>query len=231
MIYGTFGETGMNLKAEQERTLAAPVMRANLLLRGMYLMMDILYGRKRSLAKFRVVEMLARYPYQAWEYVSYSRVTGVFLRGRAVADGEIAELNRIVELGRKAQDNEQLHLALIEEIMARKGMKQGLVFPPFVPALMALGYRLLSRALYLLKPEWSFSMNARFESHAEHEYMRLVREHPEWETERAESRYFGSGYEAQPTLADLFRRIGLDERDHMRESMEEYERLTARPLK
>jgi hypothetical protein len=31
-------------------------------------------------------------------------------------------------------------------------------------------------------------------------------------------------------MADLFRRIGLDERDHMTESIEEYERLTGQTL-
>jgi hypothetical protein len=31
-------------------------------------------------------------------------------------------------------------------------------------------------------------------------------------------------------MADLFRRIGLDERDHMMESMEEYERITGKEL-
>lgn len=67
-------------------------------------------------------------------------------------------------------------------------------------------------------------MNAAFESHAEHEYMKIVQEHPEWENEQIESEYF-EFYPKQKSMADLFRRIGLDERDHMYHSLEGMERM------
>ena len=94
---------------------------------------------------------------------------------------------------------------------------------------MTLGYFWLTTVMYRIRPEWSFAMNARFESHAEHQYMLLAQVHPEWEDEPLDSAYF-EHYPKQASLADLFRRIGLDERDHMHASMEEYERITGQVL-
>ena len=58
--------------------------------------------------------------------------------------------------------------------------------------------------------------------------MRRVLRSP-WEAEAVESHGFRH-YPKQDSMAALFRRIGLDERDHMNESREEYERLTGREL-
>ena len=70
-------------------------------------------------------------------------------------------------------------------------------------------------------------MNAAFESHAEHEYMMLVKENPGWEEGEVQSCFF-EYYPKQKSLCDLLRRIALDERDHMNHSLEEVERLTKR---
>lgn len=70
-------------------------------------------------------------------------------------------------------------------------------------------------------------MNAAFESHAEHEYMLYAQEHPEFEEELVESIWFAH-YPKQKTVADLIRRVGLDERDHMNHSLDEIKRLTQR---
>ena len=37
--------------------------------------MDFLYGRGRTLSKFKVLEVIARVPYQAWEHVAYIALT------------------------------------------------------------------------------------------------------------------------------------------------------------
>ena len=219
----------IDLKAEQEKTLQTPAMKANIILKSMYFMMDLVYGTERSLPKFKVIEILARYPYWAWENGSYHRLSRRYATS-SYAEKEVSEQDlRHIEFGRNAQDNEQWHLMLVEDIMRQKKITQNWLMSCVVPRCMTLGYLFLTRILYRMKPEWSFAMNARFESHAEHEYMHLVEEHPEWEEEPAESRYF-EYYPKQETLADLFRRIGLDERDHMTASMEEYERLTERTL-
>jgi hypothetical protein len=218
-----------DLKAEQEKTVQTPKLRANIILRTMYVTMDLIYGAKPSLPKFKVIEILASYPYRAWENGSYNRLSRRYAKARFTDPVPSQQDLRHIELGRASQDNEQWHLMLIEDIMRQKGIEQNWVMACLMPRCMMFGYLVLTRLMYRLKPDWSFAMNARFESHAEHEYMNLVQAHPEWEDEPVESQYF-EYYPKQKTMADLFRRIGLDERDHMNESREEYERLTGKVL-
>src|SRR2546428_572597 len=42
---------------------------------ALFLTMDLLYGRRRHLSKFKVLEVIARVPYQAWEHVAYIAIT------------------------------------------------------------------------------------------------------------------------------------------------------------
>ena len=70
----------------------------------------------------------------------------------------------------------------------------------------------------MIKPAWSYSLNADFEDHAEHEYMEFVKENPRLETEPFESD-FKNDYGNFENLGDLFRRIGVDERLHKEESL------------
>ncbi len=219
----------LDLKAEQEVTLQTPVMKANIILRSMYLMMDILYGFKRTLPKFKVIELLARQPYWAWELGGYNLITRKYASPKFTKKEDTDYALRHIDMGRKSQDNEQWHLTIIEDIMRQQGVEQGWIKGTLMPRLMVLNYILLEKVMYRFKPEWSFAMNARFESHAEHEYMHLVQEHPEWEDQAVETAYF-ERYPRQSSMANLFRRIGLDERDHMTESKEEYERITGREL-
>ncbi len=219
----------VDLVVEQEKTLESPAMRANIFLRLMYWAMDVVYGRGRSLFKFKSIEVLARYPYQAWENSSYHRLTRQYARRRYTNKADSDNLLHLIDLGRKSQDNEQWHMVIIEDIMRQKRARQGWFRAYLVPRVLALAYLGFTRLMYGVSPKWSFSMNARFESHAEHEYMLMAKEHPEWEDEPVASEYFE--YYPQPAnLADLFRQIGLDERRHKEESMKEYERLAGRPL-
>ena len=219
----------VDLKREQKKTLQTPVMRANPILKMMYLAMDLVYGRGRSLMKFKSIEILARYPYEAWENSSYHRLTRKYARPSYTRKESSDDLIRLIELGRKSQDNEQWHMVIIEDVMRQKGVKQGWFRTFFIPRFLAFGYLGLTRLMYGLNPKWSFSMNAKFESHAEHEYMKMVKEHPEWENEPVETEYF-QYYPRQANMAELFRRVGLDERVHMEESLKEYTRLTGKTL-
>ena len=63
----------------------------------------------------------------------------------------------------------------------------------------------------------AFLFNAEFEDHAEHVYAQFVKDHPEWEEQPAEGELVRQYGEVE-TWADVFRRIGLDERDHMNDS-------------
>ena len=43
--------------------------------RVLFTIMDVVYGNARTLEKFRVLELVARVPYQAWENVAYVAMT------------------------------------------------------------------------------------------------------------------------------------------------------------
>src|SRR5947207_3174981 len=81
-----------------------------------------------------------------------------------------------------------------------------------------LRYSLLAWLMFLVRPEWSYRLNADFEDHAEHEYMRYVAEHPELETQDDPGAY-AAQYGRYGSLADLFRQIGHDERVHKLDSL------------
>jgi hypothetical protein len=53
------------LRLEQSKTLAEPKRRYGLLAKMLFAVMDLLYGRARSWSKFKVLEVIARVPYQA----------------------------------------------------------------------------------------------------------------------------------------------------------------------
>jgi hypothetical protein len=91
---------------------------------------------------------------------------------------------------------------------------------------MAVGYYHTAWLLFVVRPKWSYRLNADFEDHAEHEYAEFVAEHPEFDSARHESA-FATEYGAFETMADLLRQIGHDERMHKQES-ERY--LTESPL-
>src|SRR5581483_4834669 len=59
-----------DLRNEAERTRATPRRRYGPAARALFLVMDTIYGRPRSLSKFKVLEVVARVPYQAWENVA-----------------------------------------------------------------------------------------------------------------------------------------------------------------
>ena len=214
----------VDLKKEQERTLQSPVMSANIFLRILFWSIDFYYGKTRSLSKFKVVEILARYPYMAWENHSYHALTRHYSFFHWVKKQTADRHIELINLGRRSQDNEQWHLMIIEDLMRQQNMEQHWFRSVLLPNIMAIKYHIFCKILYFFSKKSAFLMNASFESHAEHEYMKMVAEHPEWEHTPVATAYF-QYYPEQKTLADLFRRIGLDERDHMFESVS-YTHLT-----
>lgn len=218
---------GSDLTAEQEKSLGTPTLPANPVLRLMIFALGVIYGSGRSLLKLKSIEILARYPYQAWENSTYHRLTRAYAR-RAYSKKNNSDYHlHIIDMSRKSQDNEQFHMMIIEDIMRQQGVRQGIFKAQIAPRVLAFFYLGFTRILYGLSPKWSFSMNARFESHAEHEYMLMAKEHPEWENQAVTTDYF-EYYPKQATLANLFRQIALDERHHKEESVREWERLSGK---
>jgi acyl-CoA-binding protein len=200
------------LVAEQRASAESPRRRYSLSAKALFAIMDSLYGEERTLEKFRVLELVARVPYQAWENVAYVAVT------HTASEPNFARrvFNR-VRSARWEQDNEQWHLLIMEELSAQRDEGSGFVRGRVIPQILAFAYYQLSWLMYAVRPAWSYRLNADFEDHAEHEYAALVDEHPEWEALPYDGQ-FTADFGDFDSLADLFRQIGYDERLHKEES-------------
>jgi hypothetical protein len=199
-----------DLVAVQAETLRTPRRRYGLGGRTLFWLMDTIYGQERRLEKFRVLELVARVPYQAWEHVAYVAITHT-----ARQPGFARRIFDRVRVARWEQDNEQWHLLILEELTA--GERRGVIRGNVVPQVLAFFYYQLSWLLYVVRPRWSYRLNADFEDHAEHEYALLVQEHPEWEDVTYQGE-FAEDFGRFDSMADLFRQIGYDERLHKLES-------------
>ncbi|WP_433326844.1 alternative oxidase [Spirillospora sp. CA-294931] len=201
------------LRAAQIETLDTPRLRYSLMARMLFKQMDLVYGRRRTLVKFTMLEFIARVPYQAWERVGYHSLS----RHRTRSDLAKRIHDRIVET-REEQDNEQWHLLILQDLVQREGHKQSFLLHRLAPWIVAFFYYHVSWLLFLVKPEWSYRLNADFEDHAEHEYMSFVAENPEFDRTPA-PRTYAEEYGAYDTVGDLLRQIGHDERVHKLDSL------------
>ena len=203
-----------SLTVEQARTLAAPRRTYGIAAKALFRTTDLIYGEPASLAKFRVLEIVARMPYQAWENVAYIAVTHTHEHpnvARRIHD-------QVVE-ARDQQDNEQWHLLIIEELLQKQGHRHRLLRDRVFPQILAFVYYQLSWLLYVVRPSFSYRLNVDFEDHAEHAYMEYVDARPELDDTPWVSD-FAADYGHHATLGDLFRQIGVDERNHKQRSLD-----------
>jgi ubiquinol oxidase len=207
------GHRMIDLRAEQQATLARPARKYSLAARLLFLGMDLLTGRLTTLAKTKLLEILASIPYREWETRQYARMT------RGYGDQQLVRrADRIVSWAREAQDNEYWHLLVISEKMKQDNVKDPWYLAAPVRFLMVQAYVLVARVAAVLNIRRAFLFNAEFEDHAEHVYARFVEDHPEWEDQQVGSALVEE-YGHMETWAEVFRRIGLDERDHMNASL------------
>ena len=208
----------IDFRKEQAATLARSRLPYCLLARFMFWSMDLFYGKAMTVPKIRFLEILARIPYQAWEWKQYGRlVTGSdSATTRADAEG-------LIRWSREAQDNEYWHLLVASEKIKQAGEKDCWFRRRLVPPPAAFGYRLFSRLLAAVSIRRAWRLNAMFEDHAEHTYMQFVEDNPQMENETPQDAATqdgrGSDQGRYTSWADVFRRIALDERDHMNESL------------
>jgi demethoxyubiquinone hydroxylase (CLK1/Coq7/Cat5 family) len=196
------------LRQAQAETLATQPHSFGILARMLFGVMDAAYGKEATILKFRVLEVVARVPYQAWENIGYVAITHVY------ANATLARsIHERVRQARDEQDNEQWHLLILQEYLDSKGQRGSWLLHRALPQVLAFTYYHISWLLYAIEPRLSYTLNRDFEAHAEREYMRYVAAHPELETEPFHS-LFESDYGAHASMADLLRSIGLDEREH-----------------
>ena len=207
------GQTNLDLKREQYASLTRPQYKYSSAARLFFLAMDVVTGRKTTLAKTKLLEMLASIPYREWETRQYGRMTQAY-RNLAV----VQQTRQIVTWGREAQDNEYWHLLVIQEKMKVDGLPDPWYLVQPIPWLIIWSYKVFAWLLVLVSLRRAFLFNAEFEDHAEHVYAQFVAEHPEWETQPVHNAVVKEYSSDVSTWADVFRRIGLDERNHRNQS-------------
>jgi hypothetical protein len=207
-----------DLRAAQRDTLNEPRPRYGFVSRLLFGFVNVVYGRGGSLLKFRVLELLARIPYQTWERAAYRAITKASRR-----TGMARRIYRAMVESRAQQDNEQWHLFVLDELIERRNLRVGWFRHRMLPRMLAGLYHPMCWVLFVVNPATSYRLNASFEDHAEHEYMHYVAEHPEFDNELFRSELHDVfGHVA--TIADTLRQIGHDERVHKLDSLLEAER-------
>lgn len=206
-------QPAIDLSKEQQASRARPRYPYSATARVFFGGMDLLTGRQTTLAKVKLVEILATVPYRAWE--RHERA----LARRSRANPRLArKADAVASWGREAAANEQRHLFVVEEKMREDSVKEPWYLTAPLPSLMAGSYALLEWVLARVAIHGAILFNAEFEDHAEHTYAQFVQEHPEFEDQPAEGPAVREYDASARTWADVFRRVGLDERDHMNNS-------------
>ena len=198
-----------DLKKEQTASSKRPPYRYSLAAKVFFWSMDLFTGTKVTLPKIKLIEILASIPYRSWETRQYTRMTQHY-RDRAL----VQKSSEIMMWAREAQDTEYWHLLVVNEKMKLDGIKDPWYLVPPVPLLMVGFYAAIMHLMAMFSIRRAFLFNAEFEDHAEHVYAQFVEEHPEWEQQPVNDELM-KGHLKLPSWADVFRRIGLDERDHM----------------
>lgn len=202
----------MELKNEQQATLARAHGKYSMTAKLFFLSMNLLAGSKTTLAKAKLIEMMAGIPYRAWEFHLYRRLTR-----RYRLHATVQKAQEIIAWSRAAQDNELWHLRILHEKMKEDDCPDPWYLSAPITFLATGFYGLFSRLLARISLRRAFLFNAEFEDHAEHVYARFVQEHPEWERQPLGNELV-KAYADLKNWADVFRRIGLDERGHMNHS-------------
>ncbi len=205
----------VNYKAEQEATLNRKPLDHGAVAKFLFWSMDLIYGKETSLPKVRLLEILARIPYQAWETRQYSRMTGQYSNNQAVE-----EAKDLIVWGRQAQDNEFWHLRTIEARMLKLNIRESWFWETLAARVAAIKYGLFSKTLAFFSLRTAFQLNAEFEDHAEHTYMQFVKDHPELDQQPVDCPVANEHPNGPfASWGDVFRQIALDERDHMNDSL------------
>ena len=202
----------IDLRKEQLATLARPQMKYGFTSKLFFWGMDLVAGKENDLSKAKLLEILACIPYREWQIRQYARLTF-----RYYQRDKINWARDIIEWGRDAQDNEYMHLLVIQEKMFDDGAKDKWYLATPVVFFIVAFYLILSRVLAWVNIKAAFKFNAEFEDHAEHIYAKLVQDHPDLENQLVTNKV-AKEYANVENWADIFRRIGLDERDHRNHS-------------
>jgi hypothetical protein len=92
--------THEELRRAQDQIFEEPRRRYGIAARILFTLPDVVYGKPRTLSKFKVLELVARVPYQAWEQVAFIAITHIHTR-----TGMARRIHDRVATSRAQQDN------------------------------------------------------------------------------------------------------------------------------
>lgn len=202
----------IDLKKEQLATLERPRLKYSIIAKFFFWGMDLITGKKTTVAKAKLIETLASIPYRAWEIRQYAIMTRVYKKLHLVKHAA-----DIMNWSRHAQDNEYWHLVVLNEKMKEDGINDPWYLKQPMPFFIVLTYVIITRTMALLNIKAAFRFNAAFEDHAEHVYAQFMKDNPALDDQPLTNEVVKE-YADLATWGDIVRRIGLDERDHMNNS-------------
>ncbi len=132
---------------------------------------DIIYGKKPSIRKFKVIEVVARVPYQTWEFANYLLTTNFYTN-----EEKALKFASRGDFGKFAQDNETMHVVVISQI-CKKEHRGNWPIHTFIPIVLAYIYFIISTILYLISSKYSYELNYLFENHAYNQYEWFIKDH------------------------------------------------------
>lgn len=89
------------------------------LAKTLFISMDVVYGRKNTIQKFKVLEVIARVPYQTWEFVNYLITTNFYMNEKRAVDCAVR-----ADEGKFSQDNETMHVVVISQICKQEKKRE-----------------------------------------------------------------------------------------------------------
>ncbi len=202
----------IDLIEEHKASLARPKHKYSLTAKFFFFSMDLVTGKKNTLCKAALLEILASVPYREWEIRSYKTITRYFRNSNKVCWSQ-----RVIEWGREAQDNEYDHLRVIYEKMKEDNIKEAWYLSPVITFIFVLKYVIISKIVAFLSLKSAFYFNGEFEDHAEHVYAQMVEDNPQWRDQPIKSPIVKQ-YADVENWSQVFINICLDERDHRNES-------------
>ena len=184
--------------------------------------MDLFYGSETTFSKLKVLELIARIPYQSWEHNFFVWLTHNYGKKKYVQRA-LDEM----QMARAAQDNEQWHLFIISDLINQLKIKENFMLHVFLPQIIAFTYFYIISIIHFIKPVWSYKLNADFENHAEHSYKNFVQANPQFKEQKFYSEYFAYYGQNFDNLADLLWQFAEDERHHKENSLKMIEKAQA----
>lgn len=178
---------------------------------------NIVYGSEPSYKKFRAVEVIARVPYQSWASAAYTLLTMFY-----TDEKKALELSNTTRFGRKANDNETMHVVVISHIVSIEHKKISTFVHTVIPMLFAFFYFWASYFLFLINKKWSYELNYLFESHAFEQYSIFLHRYGDRLKEKTIQSDFLAWYGRTPANQyEFFQSVRNDEIIHRNKSIEE----------